>query len=132
MSERHSGAGGFIASVATVDNVIPLRMPPAGTPRRPSPGRPEPEPLWREVVGEQLRAERQDRGERIADVAARAGVAPQYLSELERGLKDPSSEVLAAVSGALGLSVLDLSRRAGLRLASAPAGGQRGPVCLAA
>ena len=104
--------------------MIPLRSA--------STARPEPEPLWREVVGEQLRAERKDRGERIADVAARAGVAPQYLSEVERGLKDPSSEVLAAVSGALGLSVLDLSRRAGLRLASAPAGGQRGPVCLAA
>ena len=116
-----------------MDNVIPLRMPPAVAPASPgSPGQSEPEPLWREVVGEQLRAERQDRGERIADVAARAGVAPQYLSELERGLKDPSSEVLAAVSGALGLSVLDLSRRVGPRLASAPAGGQPGPVCLAA
>jgi transcriptional regulator with XRE-family HTH domain len=98
-----------------VDNVIPLRSAPTA--------QPEPEPLWREALGEQLRAERHDRGERIADVAARAGVAPQYLSELERGLKDPSSEVLSAVSGALGLSVLDLSRRTGLRL---------GPVCLAA
>jgi hypothetical protein len=44
----------------------------------------QPEPLWREAVGEQLRAERTDRDERIVDVAARAGVAPQYLSELER------------------------------------------------
>ena len=109
-----------------VDNVFPLRSVP--TPHSEA----EPEPLWREVVGEQLRAERVERGERIADVAARAGVAPQYLSELERGLKDPSSEVLSAVSGALGLSVLDLSRRAGLRLASAAAGGPHGPVCLAA
>jgi transcriptional regulator with XRE-family HTH domain len=109
-----------------VDNVIPLRAAPARRPR--------PEPLWREVVGEQLRDERTDRGERIADVAARAGVAPQYLSEIERGLKDPSSEVLAAVSGALGLSVLDLSQRAGLRLASAaaPGRGQGGSVRLAA
>jgi transcriptional regulator with XRE-family HTH domain len=52
-------------------------------------------------------------------------VSPQYLSEIERGRKDPSSEVLAAISGALGLSVLDLTRRAGERLAG-------GPVCLAA
>jgi transcriptional regulator with XRE-family HTH domain len=85
--------------------------------------------LWREVVGEQLRAERLARGERIADVAGRAGVAPQYLSEIERGLEDPSSEVLSAVSGALDLSVLDLSRRAGSRLAPASGGG---PVSLAA
>jgi transcriptional regulator with XRE-family HTH domain len=84
------------------------------------------------VVGEQLRSERVDRGERIADVAARAGIAPQYLSELERGLKDPSSEVLAAVSGALGLSVLDVSGRAGLRLGSAAGRGHGGPVRLAA
>jgi len=101
-----------------MDNVIPLRRPAA----------PEPEPLWREAVGDQLREERRVRGERIADVAGRAGVSPQYLSELERGLKDPSSEVLSAVAGALGLRVLDLTRRVGQRLAQ-PA---RGPVCLAA
>jgi transcriptional regulator with XRE-family HTH domain len=61
-------------------------------------------------------------------VAGRAGVSPQYLSELERGLKDPSSEVLSAVAGALGLTVLDLTRRTGRRLAPRSAG----PVCLAA
>jgi transcriptional regulator with XRE-family HTH domain len=101
-----------------VDNVIPLR------PR----AVPEPEPLWRQALGEQLRDERRARGDRIADVAERAGVSPQYLSELERGRKDPSSEILSAVSGALGLSVLDLTRRAGSHLA----GRAHGPVCLAA
>jgi len=109
-----------------MDNVFELRPAPSARPAH------EPEPLWREVVGEQLRSERLDRGERIADVAARAGIAPQYLSELERGLKDPSSEVLAAVSGALGLSVLDLSGRVGLRLGSACGRGLGGPVRLAA
>ncbi|MCW2522521.1 MAG: DNA-binding protein [Frankiales bacterium] len=107
-----------------MDNVIPLRLPSAP--------KDQPEPLWREAVGEQLRAERTDRKARIADVATRAGVAPQYLSELERGLKDPSSEVLSAVSGALGLSVLELTRRASHRLRPAPARAPRGPVCLAA
>ncbi|MDQ2836764.1 MAG: helix-turn-helix domain-containing protein [Actinomycetota bacterium] len=107
-----------------MDNVIPLRSHPTA--------QAQPEPLWREVVGEQLRAERTDRAERIADVAARAGVAPQYLSELERGLKDPSSEVLSAVSGALDLSVLELTRRASHRLMGAPAWTPGAPVCLAA
>lgn len=107
-----------------MDNVIPLRAL--------ADARPVPEPLWRELVGEQLRAERSDRDERIADVAGRAGVAPQYLSELERGLKDPSSEVLSAVSGALGLSVAEITRRAGHRLATASVQSPRGPVCLAA
>jgi DNA-binding XRE family transcriptional regulator len=105
----------------SMTNIVPFRS-------RSAP-QPQPEPLWREAIGEQLRAERTERAERIADIAARAGVAPQYLSELERGRKDPSSEVLSAVSGALGLSVLQLTRRAGDRLSAAAA---RGPVCLAA
>ena len=85
------------------------------------------EPLWREAVGEQLREERGARSERLTDVAGRAGVSTQYLSELERGLKEPSSEVLAALAGALRLSVADLTSRAVQRLAGLP-----GPVCLAA
>jgi ribosome-binding protein aMBF1 (putative translation factor) len=121
----------------SMTNIVPFRSRTAPQPQlepepqpRPQPRpRPRPEPLWREAIGEQLRAERTERGERIADIAARAGVAPQYLSELERGRKDPSSEVLSAVSGALGLSVLQLTRRAGDRLSAAAA---RGPVCLAA
>jgi len=78
-----------------------------------------PHRLWREVVGEQLRQLRTDRAERLADVAERAGVSPQYLSEVERGVKDPSSEVLDAVAGALGTSVEGLARRA-YRLVPAP------------
>ena len=85
------------------------------------------EPLWREAVGAQLREERARRGERIADVAAQAGVSPQYLSEVERGRKDASSEVLAAVVGALGLTVAGVADRAAQRMSAV-----RGPVCLAA
>jgi len=105
-----------------MDNVIPLRRRPVREPVR------RPEPLWREAVGQQLREERTKREERIVDVAGRAGVSPQYLSELERGRKDPSSEVLSAVCGALDVSVLVLTQRAGQRLVD----GVRGPVCLAA
>jgi transcriptional regulator with XRE-family HTH domain len=100
-----------------MDNVVPLRRPPR-----------EIEPLWREALGEQLRVERRERGERIADVAHRAGISPQYLSELERGCKDASSEMLSAVCGALRISVLQLTRRASMHLARP----SRGPVCLAA
>ncbi len=101
-----------------MDNVIAFRPRPA-----------RPERLWREAVGDQLRDERRTRGERIADVADRAGLSAQYLSELERGRKDPSSEILSAVAGALGLTVADLTRSAGQRLAPRAA---TGPVCLAA
>lgn len=88
----------------------------------PSRRRVAPEPLWREALGRQLRRERTARGQRIVDVAERAGVSPQYLSELERGRKDPSSEVLSAVAGSLGMTVLDLTRRATTQLASTGAG----------
>jgi transcriptional regulator with XRE-family HTH domain len=84
--------------------------------------RPEPEPLWREALGRQLRTERAARGDRIADVAGRAGVSPQYLSEVERGRKDPSSEILSALAGAVDLTVRELTRRAGVHLSAAPAG----------
>ncbi len=68
-----------------------------------------PEPLWREVLGQRLRALRARRRETLTETAARAGISPQYLSEIERGLKDPSSEVLAAVAGALGATLIDLT-----------------------
>jgi transcriptional regulator with XRE-family HTH domain len=79
----------------------------------------EPEPLWREVLGHRLRDARRANGDRLVDVAARAGVSPQYLSEIERGRKEPSSEMIAAVCGALGIGLgrllggisADLSRR---------------------
>ena len=69
----------------------------------------QPEPLWREALGERLRDIRHDRGERLTDTAERAGVSPQYLSEIERGLKEPSSEMIAAVAGALEVTLVDLT-----------------------
>ncbi|MCR2764140.1 helix-turn-helix domain-containing protein [Microbacterium sp. zg.B48] len=79
-----------------------IRMPTKRLPR-------EPEPLWRDALGEQLRRIRHDRGERLADTAERAGVSPQYLSEMERGLKEPSSEMIAAVAGALEVTLVELT-----------------------
>ena len=64
-----------------------------------------PEPLWREVLGDQLRELRRRHQESLAETAARAGISPQYLSEVERGLKEPSSEMIAAVAGALGTTL---------------------------
>ena len=70
-----------------------------------------PQPLWRELVGRELHRERTARGERLVDVAGRAGVSMQYLSEVERGLKDPSSEMLQAIAGALELGGRELATR---------------------
>jgi DNA-binding XRE family transcriptional regulator len=113
--------------------VVPLpvrRRPEHQTEQRADQTRAEPsgvEPLWRESVGRELRRERQATERRLVDVAEAAGVSPQYLSEVERGLKDPSSELLAAMAGALGLSIADLASRvlsAGMS--------QHAPRCLAA
>ncbi|QSE72441.1 helix-turn-helix transcriptional regulator (plasmid) [Rhodococcus sp. PSBB049] len=120
---------------------VPAGNGPAGPTAPAQEGTGVPPRLWREVVGEQIRQLRTDRTERLADVAERAGVSPQYLSEVERGVKDPSSEVLAAVAGALGTSVEGLARRA-YRLPPVPQPStgpnlgmrfrQSRPVCLAA
>ena len=82
-------------------------------PTKPAPPAPrmprEPEPLWRDALGDRLRRLRHERGERLADTAERAGVSPQYLSEIERGLKEPSSEMIAAVAGALEVTLVELT-----------------------
>ncbi|MER6130145.1 helix-turn-helix transcriptional regulator [Streptomyces sp. NPDC001795] len=92
--------------------VIPLR-PQSAPPRtggvtRP-PGTPAPkEPLWRDLVGDVLRRERLAQERTLKDVAEAARISMPYLSELERGRKEASSEVLAAAAQALGLGLSDL------------------------
>ena len=71
--------------------------------------RQHPEPLWRHVLGSRLRALRTERGETLAETAERAGISPQYLSEIERGRKEPSSEMIAALAGALDTTLADLA-----------------------
>jgi DNA-binding XRE family transcriptional regulator len=104
-------------------DVVAFPVQPVRAPAR------EIEPLWREAVGHELREERRTAERTLADVATDAGVSTQYLSEVERGLKEPSSEILGAVAGALGLRLVDLTSRVSRRLRS---GGISGPVCLAA
>lgn len=94
-----------------------------------------PEQLWRHALGHYLRLVRRTRAETLDQIAERSGVSPQYLSEIERGLKDPSSEMIAAVAGALDLSLVDLttgiseSLQAGQR--SVPSSSRAGSVQLA-
>ncbi|MBG6095947.1 helix-turn-helix domain-containing protein [Nocardioides luteus] len=87
-------------------------------------------PLWREAAGQVIREERSRQERTLADVAGDAGVSTQYLSEIERGRKEPSSEVLEAVGGALGLGLVDLTERVTrtLRAGARPTG----PMALAA
>jgi transcriptional regulator with XRE-family HTH domain len=65
-------------------------------------------PLLREFVGDVLRRHRLRQRRTLADVAGSARVSTQYLSEVERGRKEASSEVLAAVCTALRIDLSDL------------------------
>lgn len=67
-----------------------------------------PELLWREVAGAALRERRLASGRTLRQVADRAGLSAQYLSEIERGRKEPSSEMLESIAGALGWRLADL------------------------
>jgi transcriptional regulator with XRE-family HTH domain len=86
------------------------------------------------VLGHRLRELRRDRRETLAETAARAGLSPQYLSEIERGRKEPSSEMIAALAGALGVTLVRLTEQvAGELLSHETARVSRGcgPVMLA-
>ncbi|WP_449061599.1 helix-turn-helix domain-containing protein [Planomonospora algeriensis] len=110
-------------------SIPPLRPATGRTASKPSPAR---EPLWRHALGECLRGLRHERGEKLSETARRAGVSPQYLSEMERGLKEPSSEMIAAVAGALDVTLVDLTLAVAESLRSAQSGASRGATCSAA
>jgi hypothetical protein len=98
---------------------------------RPPNDRPRREPLWREVTGAVLKQERHRQRKTLAQVAGRAGMSVQYLSELERGRKEASSEMLAAACGSLGLSLAEFLQRTTAVIAS-PVARPGDPVLLAA
>ncbi|GAA5206017.1 helix-turn-helix transcriptional regulator [Streptomyces thinghirensis] len=140
--------------------VIPLR-PQSRSQSRPQPARPGDrpaappvspvrrsptvrEPLWRDLVGDVLRRERLAQERTLKEVAEAARISMPYLSEVERGRKEASSEVLAAAAGALGLGLGDLlartqgelvrltSRRTGAGRGHGTSGARYDGMCLAA
>jgi transcriptional regulator with XRE-family HTH domain len=73
--------------------------------------------LLRTLVGNVLRRNRLGQRRTLAEVARDARVSMPYLSEVERGRKEVSSEVLAAVCDALGIELADLLAEVGRDLA---------------
>ena len=59
--------------------------------------------LVRELIGESLREERVVQGRTLREVSKAARVSLGYLSEVERGQKEASSELLASICSALDL-----------------------------
>jgi len=66
--------------------------------------------LLRRVIGDALRARRQAQHRTLREVSTAANVSLGYLSEIERGQKEASSELLAAVCDALGARLSEVLR----------------------
>ncbi|MGC5050725.1 helix-turn-helix domain-containing protein [Micromonospora sp. DT48] len=66
--------------------------------------------LLRRVIGDALRARRQGQHRTLREVSSAANVSLGYLSEIERGQKEASSELLAAICDALGARLSELLR----------------------
>jgi transcriptional regulator with XRE-family HTH domain len=73
--------------------------------------------LLREAIGAGLRRARTSRRRTLREVSRRARVSLGYLSEIERGRKEPSSELLAAICDALDVALPDLLTEAARTLA---------------
>jgi transcriptional regulator with XRE-family HTH domain len=89
---------------------------------------PGPRPLLRTTLGTVLRRIRLEQGRTLADVAAAGRISMQYLSELERGRKEASSEILAAVCDALEVDLPDVLAEVGRGLAKAGAAAEQRAV----
>ncbi|MYW62938.1 cupin domain-containing protein [Streptomyces sp. SID8379] len=63
------------------------------------------------MIGNRIRELRQARKMTVRDLAAHAGVSTGRVSQVERGLTDPSLETLRKLSAALGLPLFDLFRQ---------------------
>jgi transcriptional regulator with XRE-family HTH domain len=90
-------------------------------------------PLVREVIGDVLRVARTSQGRTLRQVSDSARVSLGYLSEVERGRKEASSELLNAICEALDVPLSEVLTDAGERMASreraahgAPAGAAGG------
>ncbi|GAA4854564.1 hypothetical protein GCM10023201_55660 [Actinomycetospora corticicola] len=81
--------------------------------------------LLREAIGGTIRRARTERRRTLRDVSRDARVSLGYLSEIERGRKEPSSELLAAICEALALPLPDLLDDVAATMRPAPAEARR-------
>jgi transcriptional regulator with XRE-family HTH domain len=104
-----------VIQVLTTDIGAARKGTAMGDPAVIGPGGPErrSRPLLRTTLGDVLRRTRLEQRRTLADVARAARVSMPYLSELERGRKEASSEVLAAICDALRIELSDLLAEAG-------------------
>jgi transcriptional regulator with XRE-family HTH domain len=66
--------------------------------------------LFRRLLGDVLRSARMQRGMTLRELSAEARVSLGYISEIERGQKEASSELLASLCQAMDLPLSDVLR----------------------
>lgn len=72
--------------------------------------------MLREVYGRVLRDYRHETGLTMRKLSKKTGVSLSYISDVERGVKDASSEMLEDLCSGLGLNTLDLLEMAAAEL----------------
>lgn len=72
---------------------------------------------FREALGEVVREQRLANGLQLRDVSEKGHLSYSFLSEVERGLKECSSDYLTAIANGLGVEAHDLIIEAGFRMA---------------
>ncbi|MGH8867784.1 MAG: helix-turn-helix domain-containing protein [Actinomycetes bacterium] len=84
--------------------------------------------LLRRLMGGVLRRQRQRQGRTLREVSSAARVSLGYLSEVERGQKEPSSELLASICHALGMPMSSVLREVSDEIALAEAAAAQVPA----
>ncbi len=115
--DAHDDPGRVLADV--------LAFPPVKPPSA------DPEIGLRPLIGEVLRDERLEQERTLADVAGAAAVSLPYLSEVERGRKEISSDLLDAVCDALEIPLVEVLERCVDRLRAGSQGGSGLQLCAA-
>jgi transcriptional regulator with XRE-family HTH domain len=80
------------------------------------------------ILGDALRARREDSGLSLRAAAERAGMSPAHLSEVERGLKEPSFGALARIADAIGVEAGEVFLDLAIALGAAPPRPARRPL----
>ena len=84
--------------------------------------------LFRRLLGDALRAQRMRRGMTLREVSAEARVSLGYISEIERGQKEASSELLASLCTALDAPLSEVLRDVSVAVAVEEAASAPTPI----
>lgn len=80
------------------------------------------------TLGEALRARREESGLSLRAAAERAGMSPAHLSEVERGIKEPSFGALSKIADAIGVGAGEVFLDLAIALGAAPPRPARRPL----